>query len=262
MTLVKANVDKMLGAVVTKLPGTKSKKKMLTALGAAARLEWIGLASDDLKTTSRDYIQGISQVSVRGDTATIRLTGVLPNMVENGWPPHDLRQTVLNSSKAKTSKAGGKYLAVPFRHGGPNTSGRYTGRPMPKQIFNVARRLEGTYNTPHHKAQGARLGLHMRMGRGARKILESKQRSWHTTSIYTGMIRKAELSGNTTFNKAGQSVRRERTTGFQTFRTISTNVRNGAQHWMHPGIKAKKLAPKVQKTIRQLSSKIIADASR
>lgn len=250
---VKVNTAVMLGEIISKLPSANGRDKMLKALGAAARAEWISLASDKLTSTSRDYIQGIGEPEIKGNMVSVKLTGVLPNMVEQGWPMHDLRQTVLRSSKAKTSKAGHKYMSIPFRHGGPGSGGRNVGRPMPKPIHNVARRLQASHapTDAGHK----RLSLNMRMGIGARKILESKAKTWHSTSIYTGMIRKV----STYSTQKGKTVQQS---SYQTFRTISENTSSGPQHWIHPGIKARNLVSKVQNTIRDISSKIIADASK
>jgi hypothetical protein len=258
MAVVKVNADKMVTAVVKLLPGKNDIQKGLQALGAAARAEWISQASDELRSTSRAYIQGIGEAVVGENSVSITLTGRLPLMVEEGWPQTDLRTTLLRSPKAKTSKAGHKYMSIPFRHGTPGTSGRNVGRAMPRPIHNVAKHLGATHSPARRLGlQGPRQpALHagMKMSRKAKTILESKEKKWHSSSIYTGMIRKvAEYRNPDTGETSMQS-------SYQTFRTISENVKVDPNHWLHPGIKARRIIPRVQRTVRTIASKVFADA--
>jgi hypothetical protein len=184
-------------------------------------------------------------------------------MVEEGWPETDLRTTVLRSPHAHIAKDGSKYLAIPFRHGAPGSSGRNVGRPMPKPIHNVARYLAATQTAsglggqPSRQQAGDRLGLaSSHMNRSARNILESKEKPWHTTSIYTGMIRKVSSYGKGAKGKAVMQ------SSYQTFRTISSNVRNAPEHWRHPGIEARELAVKVQTFVGSIAGQVFQDAVR
>lgn len=264
MTLIRVNMSGLREEVISRLPARGDLRKGLIALSAAARAQWISEASDNLKSTSQEYIQGIGEPVVGEKTATIQLTGTLPNMVEEGWPETDLRTTVLRSPKAHTAKDGSKYLAVPFRHGAPGTSGRNVGNPMPKPIHNVARHLAATQTTSalsdltgSRKSWGGRLGPDSsHMNRSARKILESKEKSWHSTSIYTGMIRKVASYGKT---RTGKVVTQS---SYQTFRMISSRVRNAPQHWQHPGIEARQFAVKVQDFVRSIAGQVFQDSTK
>lgn len=263
MTLLRVNLNTMREEVISRFPSKRDVRKTLVALSAAARAEWISLASDQLKSSSRDYIQGIGEPVVGERSATIQLTGTVPNMVEEGWPPTDLRSTVLKSPHAHVSKDGSKYLAIPFRHGVPGSGGRNVGNPMPKPIHNVARHLAASQTTSalreltgSRRDFGGRLGLHSsHMNKKAHAILESKEKDWHSTSIYTGMIRKVSSYGKTAKGKVTIQ------SSYQTFRTISSKVRNAPEHWQHPGIQARQLAVKVQDFVRSIAGQVIFDAT-
>lgn len=261
MPMITVNLATVREEVISRLPAKGDVRKALIALSAAARAEWIAQASDHLKSTSRDYIQGIGEPVVAEKSATIQLTGTLPNMVENGWPETDLRKTVLTSPHARTAKDGSKYLAVPFRHGTPGTGGRNVGNPMPKPIHNVARHLTSTQTAAAlremagRKQWGGRLGLDSpHMNRKARDILSKKEKEWHSTSIYSGMIRKVASYGKTA---KGAPVMQS---SYQTFRTISSRVRNAPEHWLHPGIEARNFAGEVQKFVRSIAGQVFRDA--
>lgn len=254
MPLISVDLSKMRSDVIRSLPAKQDVKKALRAIGAAARAEWISQASNELKSSSRDYIQGIGEPKVSERSVQIQLTGALPNMVEQGWPETDLRTTVLRSPKAKTNKKGGKYLAVPFRHGVPGSSGANVGAPMPKPIYQAAKNLQGV-NSPVQRLAGTRLTLDTPgLPKKAADILGTKQKEWHTTSIYMGMIKKVAMYGAT---QSGQAVKQAT---YSTFRTISSSVKNDPRSWLHPGIKKRGLAKKVEKYVREVLPKIFADA--
>ena len=253
MAVVKVDASEMFKTILARVPTKGDIKKIKRALGAAARNEWLALAQSELLSSSNDYQDAIQETEITDSGAVIRLVGVLPNMVEQGWGPHDLRTTVLRSAKARTSKAGHKYLSVPFRHGTPGSTGRNVGAPMPRAIHQVAKHLKA------YKTQGTsreqRLGLnnpHLKLPKGAKKILKDKKETWHSTSIYAGMIRKAEM-------KKTKKGLVSKTTGYHTFRTISEVSKNG---WMHRGIDARKLADKVLGHLRDIAADTVQDAMR
>jgi hypothetical protein len=67
-------------------------------------------------------------------------------------------------------------------------------------------------------------------------------------SIFKGMIREEK-----TYKSATQS-------SYTTFRRISSNVRRGKEHWLHPGIKAKNFFPKAQREIEGIVRSTLASA--
>ena len=139
--------------------------------------------------TSRDYVGGL-QYRADDERAFIVLEGRVPNMVENGWSGGDMRQWLLSGKNVKMGK-NGPYNTVPFNHGTPGTGGRNVGKPMPKSIYEAARQLGPTLSRPGGPSGpgatqwGDRLHPGRPMKQQAVDILNSKDKPWHSTSIYT-----------------------------------------------------------------------------
>lgn len=243
---VQINTPVVLQAMRAALPTREARQRFLEGLTAAAEAYWKKLALDELRSTSRDYVAGVVRMpSTKPGTEVLVLEGMLPNMVENGWPGGDMRAWMLRSPKAKTAKDGSRYLIVPFRHGTPDTGGRNVGRAMPQSIYDVAKKLKGTKTDATGKRSwGGRLHLGLRMSDEARKILGEKEKPWHTTSIYTGMVRNHK-----TYERASQST-------YGTFRVISSKSRD-PRSWIHPGLVPKHFAERVQARIATLANELM-----
>jgi hypothetical protein len=223
----------------------------LKLLANMARTEWVA-ESRVLVSSQSAYRAGIQPevVEQQGGKANayIVLSGTLPNMVEQGCPPFDLRETVLKSPKAHTSKAGYRYMAIPFRHMLPGATGR--NAPAIGSAYAGSK-----YNMGNLVAMGlakAVTDLAKKL-RGKKRIGEADGgpllRDRHVTGIYTGMQRQTKQ-----YEKATQAK-------YGTFRMISTNPASmrsdaGGMNWMHPGIKARHLADRVQERIPDLASMI------
>lgn len=258
MTIVKVDISKTQAAILGALPRSADRDRIVRGLGAAAMAQWKKLAQERLRSTSRDYIAGLEHTTEAGK-AVIVLNGVLPNMIERGWRGGDMREWMLASGKAKQGK-NGPYLVVPFRHGGPETGGRNVGPSMPTSIYEAARRLKPTISRPgppvatqggQTTVYGQRLHPGLPMKAQAKQILQRKEKPWHASSIYLGMIRKGkEIAGG-----------RVQTTGYQTFRTISMHTRDKGRHWVHPGIQARNLARQVNVYLGKIATAIVAQAT-
>lgn len=224
-----------------------------------ALLHWSELSRQTMSpSTANEYRRGLSRVNV-GTSAAVILGGVFPLMVERGWRVGgvDLRETMLIDGQrgVKTSKDGHKYRRVSFRHAAPGSGqtnngiqppgsaeGRF-GAP-PAQQANINRAVSAAMRKLKPWHPGAR-GPSATTGDMTPKV--GKLRSFHTTSIYSGMRR------------AGGGA------GYRTFRTISNNpnsVRVGASYttpnWWHPGIQPRNLAPKVRAWIGATAPALIA----
>ena len=261
---ITVDLKEVAAAALARLPSRDDQNRMVQGLGAAAMAYWRREAQQHLRATSREYVQGLT--SETGDRVfTITLDGVLPNLVEQGMSGGDMRQWMLNGPRAKQGKKG-KYLTIPFQHGTPGTTERNVGIQMPASIHAAARKLAPTLSRPARGAGGGRtvkygerLTEHnSRLNQHARKLLTTKMKPWHHSSVYRGMIREAK-----TFKKKTQ------TTGYMTFRTLSENVIRGetdaagqaTQHWFHPGISARHFAQKTQKHIRRIAHDMLATAT-
>lgn len=228
---------------------------VLNDVMSAARAFWIQQAGSKLKTSRRDYINGIQEVVVGKRTASVALVGVLPNLVEQGMAAFDMHTTLLgpdvpvvpwgSGQKGKHArKDGGFYRAIPFRHQTPGSIGQGGGVPMGKQyagamgmaaanelgkkIHAAAKELAPTTGKPGKTQWGERLP----------EGLAPKLSAKHTTDIYAGMVRQEK-----TYKGATQST-------YTTFRMISDGV---PDKWMHPGIEPANIADDVEKYVDKIA---------
>ena len=258
----------------------------LARIGDIARTRLVTLAQQELKTSQRDYIAGISNPVLFVDNkgvpgVEITLRGALPNMLENGAEPFDLRVTLLNPGKEKRpgtrgivrSKQGYLYRSIPFRRMGQGASGKNApriggaetsegqretsrafrgqmtaeqARTQGRAVVRAAKKLAPTVGLPGEKVQ---YGGSLPAGTAG----SQKLRPRHATDLNAGMLREQK-----TYESATQDQ-------FITFRTISNNpntVRSDdaqpsgpAQNWMHPGLTRRLLIPKTETYIDMLISR-------
>lgn len=223
----------------------------LADIAEATRAEIIRLAGLRLRSAEQDYVQGLQPVEYharpeelphRGTTvfATIALVGWLPNAVEHGWEGGDMKQWVARWRTAKYSvRRGAWYAHVPFRHMGPDATGRNAppmgsayvemlgaerARKLGQKVYAAARQLRPTTG---HPRTGTQWGGRLPAG------LAPKLRDWHTTDIYAGMVREVKAYSQRPGEPAVQQAQ------YKTWRTISE--RSAPDKWLHPGIEAREL---------------------
>jgi hypothetical protein len=257
MGLIKIDLADVVANMARGLPRLSDTRRLQMELGASAMQHWKQLAKTKLLSSSASYTAALSHRSTESREYIV-LTGVLPNMIEGGFKGGDMRDWMLKGAKSKMGK-NGRYLTIPFRHGSKGTGGRNVGAEMPTPIYNAAKKLDGTKSKAKRlTGEGGKSTLHGKRlephGRGVSKqvtkMLNTKAKDWHTTSIYTGMQRTEKQ-----YESANQ------TGGYTTFRRISTNTRSGIdpktgqmrKSWHHPGIKAVNFAPKVRERVEQLA---------
>jgi hypothetical protein len=75
----------------------------------------------------------------------VMLINKLPNMIESGASPFDMKSGFAGSSKKKTKAGGGWYLTVPFRFATPGALGESEAfsNIMPESVYAVAKKLAG-----------------------------------------------------------------------------------------------------------------------
>ncbi|MBT8428502.1 MAG: hypothetical protein KJN79_01180 [Gammaproteobacteria bacterium] len=248
---------------------------ILDSVATSARAKWIRLAQTELQTSRQSYIQGIQDVESEGPMErSITLLGWLPNAIENGLAPFDMRETLLGPgssirkpifksagkgrSGATLYEATGQYYAhVPIRHGTPGTTG-LAGLPMGEAYGERGPRSRAVgggmgpkaiMNTERAQAFGEAVYGAAKQLRSKRKMAGGKYRapdrlhapdpllkSHHKTSIYHGMTKVRKPYRNPDTGKT--TVQSQ----YTTFRTISDANKTG---WMHPGIEPRKLSTKV-----------------
>ena len=189
------------------------------------RREWIRAARGALSKTASTYVAGIGDIEVsnRGRTATIKLTGWLPNALEEGKGPYDLKEGLLHGPNAKRSKDGkGTYATVPFAHTTPNTNPMTA---MPAPIYKMAKNLR----------QGERLkltGTNLE-GYGWRSKISQDASKWGNytwkTSPFDSMVRQRRFPGMSGTSVAGRMMQ------YKTFRRVSS--KSDPNSWIHPGFR-------------------------
>lgn len=216
------------------------------AVTAAIYANWEALAKKKLKSTREEYIQNIIHVDKGRFNKQIILTGVVPNMVEQGASAFDIKEGFRKSPKVRYTipvygkkgnmlRSGGDwYLTIPFRIGVPGTLGQagFTGQ-MPQEIYDIMRKrgnrialradeIPAPYNIPQTRAA----------------IQATPQNPYyaqytHKSSIYEGLTKRTAQYGKTTQNTYG------------TFRRAGAN--SDPLSWIHKGISAYRLADEAVK---------------
>jgi len=196
---------------------------------------WKRSASDALKSTRTDYVEGLDVETTSRFSRRIVLRGALNNMIEKGADPFDMKEHFKKSNKVKYApvfnKETGKtdfrwYLTIPFRIGTPGIVGEnpaFSGT-MPSKVYKIMR------------AMPANTGLKKSQVPSPYDIPESRERIQipskkidipeytHKTSKYAGLTKKTGAYGKTTQNT------------YMTFRRVGES--SDPNSWIHKGIKA------------------------
>jgi len=274
MTLIDIEMDSRIPQTLSAMLGETFVERMLSDVAAGARNEWIRLARQRLHSSKEAYVDGIQPVEVLPRMRVIALVGWLPNAIENGAEPYDMRETLLGpGSTIRRQGKKGAYASVPFRHGTPGSRGQ-SGTPMgaaygpthsgsrragdlmsPQgarelgtRIYDMAKRL-----SPTKVGQGQRTRWGERLPAGFAPLLrganpahpDPRMRQGHKTDIYAGMVRERH-----TYEKATQ-------TQYMTWRTISEASPQG---WIHPGIEAHHLVDQVSAYVDRIVPRVISAA--
>lgn len=103
---------------------------------------WELLAKRELHKTRSIYLRSIVVGDSGPNTGFIKLVGVLPNMIEEGCSPFDMKLGFSKSSKAKDKKGkSGWYLTIPFRWATPMALGEsevFSGK-LPEEVYKIAK---------------------------------------------------------------------------------------------------------------------------
>lgn len=166
-------------------------------------------ASRSLSSSKNQYINGLELTE-----NSIHLNGWLPNAVEDGMSPLDLKQGFESSPNVKRTNNGGWYLTVPFRIFTPNAP-IYRTR-MTWQVYRAIR--------AGRKYNPGRVGERPAFYDPTKKsTIQSYQ---HKSPIMSG-IRQTKTSLGVRYN---------------TFRRVSNN--SDPLSWIHKGIQARHLFEK------------------
>lgn len=194
---------------------------------------WSFLAAKELKSTRNEYINNLQVIDTSKFAKSIVLSGELPNMIEQGCSPFDMKEGFAKSGKVKYSYKTDKngkitsswYLTIPFRHATPGSIGENSAFSdvMPQEVYDEMKNkssgeslkkseIPSPFDIPSSRKQ---IVLPTR-------IIPEYQ---HKSSIYAGMVKKTAAYGSTTQNT------------YVTFRRVSEN--SDQQAWIHKGFEAK-----------------------
>lgn len=217
-------------------------RRRISEVAALARSEWVRLAKQRFRSTAADYIAGIA-IEERENSSVIRLTGRLPNMLEQGWPRTDLRDTMLKAGKrgVERSKTGHLYRSIMFRR----SMGGMTGWPISQPASyqrGLQRRLKSIRKAaqalqPTRRTKGSD-GRYKGAFGGSTGRVDAKARRRHTNQLYERTYKF-------------QEVGRKKHNFYGGFRTLSTNPATfRGNNWIHPGFKPARLARDVTMYVR------------
>jgi hypothetical protein len=265
--MIEVRLDHLAPVILEYLQDPRMMSAILDDLSEGARAKWISEARRRLGASRQDYIAGIQPVAGDQDMRVIALVGWLPNAIESGVDPFDLRETLLTgtSALARRARDGHLYGHVPFRHGTPGSAGS-VGAPMGRaygphgeesraiggetgmmggdqvrelgeSIYRAARRLRPSAAGEAGTQWGGRLPAGM----------APRLAPHHTTDIYAGMA------------KVQHKYAKRTQTTYMTFRTISQAKPTG---WRHPGIEARNLSDAVKGWIEDNAAAVVGAAIR
>ena len=213
----------------------------VNAVTASIYANWEALAKQRLNSTLPEYTQNLIKVDKGRFDKQIVLTGVLPNMIEQGASPFDIKEGFKKSKKVKYTipvynkkgmqvyKGGDWYLTIPFRIGVPGTLGQagFTGE-MPQEVYDVIRKksnnegLKAPEIPSPYEVPKSREAIINEIG----GILYDTYN--HKNSIYEGLSKRKAKYEKTSQNTYG------------TFRRAGAN--SDPLSWIHKGIKSYRLA--------------------
>lgn len=227
------------------LPSVKTHMRtVLFMVAEEAKHEWIKLARRELHSTAYAYVDGIGDPIYRKNEIAIKLTGWLPNALENGIPPFDMKKGFLKSKKAKLTKkaGGGRYLTIPLQL---KSYGSHGDSPpvMPSGIYKRASQLK----------LGQSLTLPKRYeGYGLKTRLSADIKRWGhytwKTSPFQSIMKLPKWRGLLPTAAGQQSM-------YMVFRRVSK--KSDPASWIHPGFRAKNLLEKTSTYIEKIFPKIL-----
>jgi hypothetical protein len=215
------------------------KEELLAGLCNELARQWEQQAREKLKASRREYIQSIKVFREGQFKGGVMLTGWLPNRIESGMTPFDIKLGMLKSSKAKIGNKGQTYITIPFRIGVPTTLGEneFFSEIMSSATYKVAKVLKDKQQVKQSQLTGPDAIPRTReFVKTQTQIFEAYT---HKSSVFAG-IQKGQGQFHGQYN---------------TFRRISSTG-SDPNAFIHSGIKAYKLA---DSALEQMNVVLITD---
>lgn len=193
------------------------------------RQEFAAQARKNLKTSIEEYMASLD-IKLTDNVLIVELdkSSWLANAVESGADEFDMKKMLANSPKAKISKKGYRYMSIPlpmYKDKGP-ISGTNKAQLLQEKIRAALK--DPAFSAP-------------KISQGRDGSVMAVERLLTTDPALKGMIRTSSF-GSMQDLSAGK---RPRNVQYTLFRTMSQNPLSRSQ-WIHPGIKPRKLFPRVQ----------------
>lgn len=197
---------------------------------------WEQEAMRSLKSTRNLYVRNLIVVDEGIGKGSVVLTGFLPNALESGLSPFDMKVGLLNGPNSRVTQSGNRYNTVPFRFAAPDSLGEsevFTSR-LPEEVASVIRSKPqsvpvegGGRRTQGLKPEEIPVSFREPTVRSAPKTESQSFNDYkRKSSIYEGVTRVQD-----------PVTRQQR---YQSFRRVSDNSDPDA--FIHPGFTAAKLA--------------------
>jgi hypothetical protein len=186
-------------------------------------------AKIELHSTRNIYIEGIYKKKNSLKESEVGLVGQLPNMIELGSDPFDMKDGFSKSSKKHMKKSGeGWYLTIPFRYANPAALGESSAfmEVMPTAIHNVMR--QGINENPEFQLVKSGIPKQYQIPTVRQAVTDYKGdfRETYTSKStkYEGMV-KSDMTSHSSYT---------------TFRRVSDL--SDPNSWINTGIEARHLA--------------------
>lgn len=217
----------------------RSRKARMKRIGIALSSAWKAEAQEaGLKSTLRDYKRGVVIRELSDSHVVCVLEGTLPNLLENGIQPHDMRTYLLSTVRPGASpirrvktgdRKGEPYRYIMFRRKVAEIEAQ--GGDMEQ-----ARDL-----TPTMSSATGKLIYGSRMPRGQSSHYVNKSGVRSVSDATSGMVKLVSVSTATAGARGN--------TSYAVWRTVSTKR---PEAWKHPGFTALRLADNVKANIQEI----------
>lgn len=193
---------------------------------------WEKEAAKELSSSRNLYMRSIVVTNPGPGMGAVELVNDIPNMIESGAAPWDMKPDLLNGPKAKVGENGKRFNTIPYSIGTPNALPENFSTIMPNDIYQTIKEKPQDIKIPggvRSKGLGA-VDIPEKYMPKPKKVFDPASKTFQEytikSSIYEGIIRQKS-------DKTGQN-------SYTSFRRVSEN--SDPLSWLHPGFKARNFA--------------------
>jgi len=215
----------------------RSRRARMNRIGLALAAAWKAEAQESgLKSTLRDYKRSVVVREIGESYVVVSLVGELPNLLERGIPPHDMRKYLLSTVRPGANK-------IKEIKKGPRKGQKYRYISFRKKVSEIEKMgVGGVYSaikseefTSSFSTSEGKLIYGSRLPSGLSSHYISKGGVVSSSDALAGLIK---LTGISTAEGAANR-------GNNTYRTFRTVSYKRPEAWQHSGFKALRLLNKV-----------------